>query len=128
MWYLTVVYLELTGNCYWYAAPLTVGESRLSVPGELWLVPTPWVRVVPDSQRYVRAYEISAAGAAPELFSPDEIIHLKYPNPLDPHYGLSPLAGERPDRGREHRIATSRAIRRSTPASGPASSCRPIRR
>src|SRR5215216_3829758 len=76
LWYLTVVYLELTGNCYWYAAPLTVGDARLGVPGELWIVPTPWVRVVPDSQRYVRAYEI---------------IHLKYPNPLDPHYGLSPL-------------------------------------
>jgi phage portal protein BeeE len=91
MWYLTVVYLELTGNCYWYAAPLRVGDSRLAVPGELWLVPTPWVRVVPDSQRYVRAYEVSAPGAAPELFSPEEIIHLKYPNPLDPHYGLSPL-------------------------------------
>ncbi len=91
LWYLTVVYLELTGNCYWYAAPLAVGESRLTVPGELWLVPTPWVRVVPDSQRYVRAYEISAPGVAPELFSPEEIIHLKYPNPLDPHYGLSPL-------------------------------------
>ena len=26
-----------------------------------------------------------------ETFGPDEIIHLKYPNPLDPHYGLSPL-------------------------------------
>ena len=36
-----------------------------TVPGELWLVPTPWVRVVPDSQRYVRAYEVSAPGAAP---------------------------------------------------------------
>ena len=28
LWYLTVVYLELTGNCYWYAAPLTVGDAR----------------------------------------------------------------------------------------------------
>ena len=26
-----------------------------------------------------------------ETFGPDEVIHLKYPNPLDPHYGLSPL-------------------------------------
>src|SRR6476646_1588605 len=88
LWYLTVVYLELTGNCYWYAAPLTVGAARLAVPGELWIVPTPWVRVVPDSERYVRAYEVSAPGAAPELFTPEEIIHLKYPNPLDLHYGL----------------------------------------
>src|SRR5215211_635876 len=24
LWYLTVLYLELTGNCYWYAAPMHV--------------------------------------------------------------------------------------------------------
>jgi len=91
LWYLTVVYLELTGNAYWYCAPLTVGDARLALPGELWIVPTPWVRVVPDASRYVRAYEVSAPGNAPQLFTPDEIIHLKYPNPLDLHYGLSPL-------------------------------------
>jgi HK97 family phage portal protein len=79
------------GNAYWYCAPLTVGDARLALPGELWIVPTPWVRVVPDASRYVRAYEVSAPGAAPQLFTPDEIIHLKYPNPLDLHYGLSPL-------------------------------------
>ena len=26
LWYLTVVYLELTGNCYWYAAPSRSGR------------------------------------------------------------------------------------------------------
>ena len=34
---------------------------------------------------------MTAPGLRPETFAPDEIIHLKYPNPLDPHYGLSPL-------------------------------------
>ena len=29
--------------------------------------------------------------ALPEVFAPEEIVHLKYPNPLDVHYGLSPL-------------------------------------
>jgi HK97 family phage portal protein len=46
---------------------------------------------VPDPAQFVRAYEVAAPGAQAEAFSPDEIIHLKYPNPLDPHYGLSPL-------------------------------------
>ena len=80
LWYLTVVYLELTGNCYWYA------------PGdELWVVPTPWVKVVPDPREFVRTYEIAAPGLPVERLNPDQVIHLKYPNPLDPHYGLSPL-------------------------------------
>ena len=87
LWYLTVVYLELTGNCFWYAA--AAGERR--TPGELWIIPTPWVRVVPDPTQFVKGYEVAVPGMPTEVFAPDEIIHLKYPNPLDLHYGLSPL-------------------------------------
>jgi len=79
------------GNCYWYAPLLRVGSARLALPGELWIVPTPWVRVLPDPHDYVRAYQVSPPGGPPVLFDPLEIIHLKYPNPLDLHYGLSPL-------------------------------------
>ena len=96
LWYLSIVYLELTGNCYWYAPPLIWQSEngrarRLDVPGELWIVPTPWVRILPDPREYVRAYQVSPPVGPPVLFKPDEIIHLKYPNPLDLHYGLSPL-------------------------------------
>ena len=91
LWYLTTVYLELTGNCYWYAAPVYAGGSRLHAPGELWVVPTPWVRIIPDARDFIAAYEIIAPGSPAQRFRPDEIIHLKYPNPLDPHVGLSPL-------------------------------------
>ena len=87
LWYLTVVYLELTGNCFWYVAPI----QGANVPGEIWVVPTPWVKVVPDATHYVKEYRVSASNAPTEVFTPSEIIHLKYPNPLDLHYGLSPL-------------------------------------
>jgi HK97 family phage portal protein len=86
LWYLTVLYLELTGNCYWYTAPRTNG-----LPGELWIVPTPWVHIIPDPQQFIRGYEVVVPGMPAEVFAPDEVIHLKYPNPLDVHYGLSPL-------------------------------------
>jgi HK97 family phage portal protein len=86
LWYLTVVSLELTGNCFWYLA-----LSEESTPGEIWVIPTPWVRIVPDAKNYIAAYEVIAPGATVEKFHPSEIVHLKYPNPLDPHYGLSPL-------------------------------------
>ncbi len=86
LWYLTILYLELTGNCYWYTAPRAGGR-----PGELWIIPTPWVRIVPDSTQFVKGYEVSVPGIRTEVFAPDEVIHLKYPNPLDVHYGLSPL-------------------------------------
>jgi HK97 family phage portal protein len=86
MWYLTILYLELTGNCYWYAMPDSSGR-----PSELWIVPTPWVKILPDPVRFIRGYEVTAPGASAEVFAPSDIIHLKYPNPLDIHYGLSPL-------------------------------------
>ncbi len=86
LWYLTTVYLELTGNAFWYVA---AGADGL--PAELWVVPTPWVRILPDRREYVRGYEVAAPGGSPERFAATEIIHLKYPHPLDPHYGLSPL-------------------------------------
>ena len=82
LWYLTAVYLELTGNCFWYAAP---GDA------ELWVIPTHWVSVLPDTREFVRGYEVRSGGPRAEFFSPAEVIHLKYPNPGDPHWGLSPL-------------------------------------
>jgi HK97 family phage portal protein len=91
LWYLTLVYLELTGNAFWYVAQApetTSGEMR---PQELWIIPTPWVRILPDARQVLRGYEVAAPGHPPEWFAPEEVIHLKYPNPLNPHYGLSPL-------------------------------------
>lgn len=86
LWYLTTVYLELTGNAFWYVAANERGE-----PAELWVMPTPWVKVLPDATRYIAGYEVIAPGVPAARFAPDEVVHLKYPNPLDPLHGLSPL-------------------------------------
>jgi HK97 family phage portal protein len=83
LWYQTTVSLELTGNSYWYLMP---GDEP-----ELWPIPSPWVSIMPDARRFIREYRVSVPGLPTEAFDPDSIIHLKYPNPLDPHYGLSPL-------------------------------------
>jgi len=85
LWYLTTVHLELTGNAFWYVAEAGDG------PAELWVVPTNWVTVLPDAQAYVSGYEVTPPGGTAVHFTPREIIHLKYPNPLDSHWGLSPL-------------------------------------
>src|SRR5947208_7581137 len=68
LWYLTVVYLELTGNCFWYVAPRQLGDARLGTPGELWVIPTPWVRIVPDAKDYVKGYQVCAPGVPAETF------------------------------------------------------------
>ena len=54
-------------------------------------MPTPWVTVVPDAAQFVAGYEVRSALGRTDSFSPAEVVHLKYPNPADPHWGLSPL-------------------------------------
>ena len=56
------VILELTGNAFWYVAPQSAGGTRLGTPGEIWVIPTPWVRIVPDRTQYVKAYQVAAPG------------------------------------------------------------------
>jgi phage portal protein BeeE len=84
LWYLGPLF-GIDRQCYWYA-PRANG-----LPGELWIIPTPWIRIIPDPVQFVKGYEVNVPGMPTEVFAADEIIHLKYPNPLDVHYGLSPL-------------------------------------
>lgn len=88
LWYLTVVHLELTGNCFWHVASDTGMSPK---PAELWVIPSPWVRVIPDPREFVKGYAVGPPGMPAEVFAPTEVVHLRYPNPADPHYGLSPL-------------------------------------
>ena len=46
---------------------------------------------MPDAREFIAGYEVAAPGVPVARFTPDEVVHLRYPNPLDPHYGLSPL-------------------------------------
>ena len=89
LWYLTVVYLELTGNCFWYVGPATANGwhagRAVDHPDAVGAR-----RPRPGAVR-ARRTRSPSPGVPTEVFAPDEIIHLKYPNPLDPHYGLSPL-------------------------------------
>jgi len=85
LWAQTMSFLELTGNAYWY-----VPESGLGVPGEIWVVASQYMRAIPDRRRFISGYEYRAGGER-VVFSREEIIHLKYPNPQSVYYGRGPL-------------------------------------
>ena len=85
LWAQTMTFLELTGNAYWY-----VGRNRLGTPAEVWLAHSQYMRVIPDRREYIRGYVYSRNGEDIQ-FGRDEIIHLKYPNPVSPFYGRGPL-------------------------------------
>jgi len=85
VWELTVVWLELTGNAYWYTP-----KNRLGVPAEIWPIPPDRMVVVPDPNELIKGYLYRYQGKE-IAFSRDEIIHLRYPNPQSVYYGMGPL-------------------------------------
>lgn len=83
---LTTLFQELTGNCYWYLV-----ASPLGTPKEVWVLQAQRVKIVPDPVEFIKGY-IYEKGVAKETFTPEEIIHFKYPNPLDYFYGMGCVA------------------------------------
>jgi HK97 family phage portal protein len=87
-WELTTLYQEVLGSCYWY-----LSFDGLGVPKEIWVLPsqnvTPKRR--PGSRNIVDYYEYRT-GIHTQQFSPETIVHFRYPDPRDPYLsGLSPL-------------------------------------
>jgi len=83
--YKTICHLDLTGNAYWFLA-----ADKLDAVREIWTLRPDRMKVLPNPQRVVGGYEYRN-GSEKLTFSPDEVIHFKYPNPSDDWYGYSPL-------------------------------------
>jgi HK97 family phage portal protein len=89
LWTLSTIFLELTGNNYWWIVP-----DQLGVPREIWNLPSNWMKVIPSKTEFISGYTCLPPGeAVPIPFQVDEIIHFKYPSPFDLHYGTGPLLG-----------------------------------
>ena len=79
-----------TNLCLWGSAFLALepdDEGRM----EVWVLRSDRVKVIPDRERHIRGYVyVGANGAVP--YTADEIVWLRYYNPLDDFSGLSPIA------------------------------------
>lgn len=85
LWNMTMIFLGLTGNCYWWKV-----KDRLGVVRELWVIHSQYMKIIPSKTEFIQAYEYKQ-GKEAIRFAPDEIVHLKYPNPRSMYYGYSPL-------------------------------------
>ena len=81
--------------CLWGSAYIFLdrGTNRRGRPMEMWWARPDRVTVVPDKEAYVShfLYQVGS-DQEPMRFERDEVIWLRYPNPLDEFDGLSPLA------------------------------------
>lgn len=87
---LTVTYLDLTGEAYWW-----IRRSVVGAPAELWVVPSQYMTGKTDPNKVeftVDGYEYRR-GALAVVFKPEEIIPFSYPNPKNIFQGLSILNG-----------------------------------
>jgi HK97 family phage portal protein len=84
---ITQTYKDLSGNAYWWI----IREGN-KVTG-IW----PYLRpdrmtVIPSAETFIEGYTYQVPGTSEIIkFGPDEIIQFKYPNPMDPYQGVSPM-------------------------------------
>jgi HK97 family phage portal protein len=91
---LAVTYLDLAGNCYWL-----IQRGRDGLPSELWPLRPDLIRIFPTRNPRVWSYGyILDPTASIRQQTSDiipiprgDVIHIKYPNPLNAYYGQPPM-------------------------------------
>jgi HK97 family phage portal protein len=91
---LSVTYLDLAGNSYWL-----IQRGRDGLPAELWPVRPDLIRIFPTGDPRVWSYGyILDPSTSPRNITTEiipiarrDMIHVKYPNPLDAYFGQAPL-------------------------------------
>jgi len=87
LWVLTVTFLELTGNAYWWMV-----KDPLGVPRALWNIPSHWMKIVPSKETFIAGYVMQQPGSPTKVpFDVEDIIHFKYPSPFSLYYGCPPM-------------------------------------
>ena len=87
LWRATETYLNLWESAFW-----GLERDELGNVVEVWPLRSDKMRVIPDPQRYVKGFVYVAQGRQPVSYVPEDIVWMRYFNPLDEYAGLSPIA------------------------------------
>lgn len=83
---ITTIYLELTGNAYWW-----IPRDTFGTPSIIWNIPSHWVKIIPSKTKYIEGYLVTVPGKGEKIpFDEEEVIHFKYPSPFNLFYGTGP--------------------------------------
>jgi HK97 family phage portal protein len=90
---MTVYSLDLWGQSFWF---LERGESGKAPPKEIWWARPDRVKVVTHPTEYISGFLYTPPnGDNPISYTPDEVVWIPNPNPIDEFQGLAPLAPAR---------------------------------
>lgn len=83
----TIMYLELVGNSFWEEVKNLEGNLVAIFP----LRPDR-MKIMPHPKYKIAGYKYLPERGGQILYTPEEITHIKYPNPLDEYWGIGPSA------------------------------------
>ena len=86
---LTSIFLDLTGEAYWY-----IVRNALGVPAELWPIPSQYVTPIPGKtlKEFIIGYEYGR-GRVKQTLRIEDVIPFSFPNPANPYKGMSCVRG-----------------------------------
>ena len=89
LWQATEIYLNLWGQAFWALERDEQGRW------EIWPLRPDRVTVLPDRRRHIRGFVYRGRNGMPVAYTAEEVVWLRYFNPLEEYAGLSPLAPAR---------------------------------
>ena len=87
LWRATETYLGLWGSAFWGLERDEVGRVV-----EIWPLRSDRMRVVPDPVQYVKGFVYVGRAQQMVSYVPEDVVWLRYFNPLDEYSGMSPIA------------------------------------
>ena len=87
LWRATETYLGLWGSAFW-----GLERDDLGRVVEIWPLRSDKMRVVPDPVKYIKGFVYVGQGRQLISYVPEDVVWLRYFNPLDEYAGLSPIA------------------------------------
>ena len=88
LWRATQIYLDIWGAAFWALERDSSGQQ------EIWPLRPDRVSILPDRRQHIRGFVYQGKNG-PVAYTPEEVVWLRYFNPLEEYAGLSPLAPAR---------------------------------
>ena len=87
LWRATETHLSLWGAAFW-----ALERDEDGAITEIWPLRPDRMRVIPDADRYIKGFVYIGDGGKLAPYIPEDIVWMRYFNPLDEYAGLSPIA------------------------------------
>ena len=85
-WETTIINLKCAGDAYWLKIRNKGGKVV-----ELWNLRPDLVTINTDPEVFIKNYEFEKADGSKIPLAKEDVVHFKYPDPLNQHFGLSPI-------------------------------------